>query len=206
MKTIFLLLRNPFIKIIGVVIVLYFGLFNNKENKSSLGYRLSKENISKNIDEVKEHSTYIVATINDVKSVEAGLLPAEVLRERASRNQPRYSYDDVTSYIEEEGNGVNKVECGDQAKISYKIYVKATNVELDNVENQVLIIGSKKNKLLEDHLIGIKEGAVKIINIPKHSKVADTKLASLLKFNETDLYYKIKLLKFSKSLESINCN
>lgn len=204
-KFIFSLLRYRIVKIVGAGVVLYFGLMGHKENPDSLGYRLSKDNVSKHINEIKERSTYIATTIRDVKGVEAGALPVETLKNRASNKLIIHNNQHAEARDEVVGTGENIVKCGDQAKISYSIYIKENNVELEKEEGRVIIIGSKKNKLLEEKIMGMKEGGVRIIEIPRNFQAFDPKLAALLKFNETELFYRIKLLQFAKSLENITC-
>ena len=58
--------------IIGIIIILYFALFNNKEHPDSLGKRLSKDRIQNNIEEIKGTIRPVIGSVifNSIKTIE----------------------------------------------------------------------------------------------------------------------------------------
>jgi len=209
-KIILNLLRNPLIKILGLCAVFYFGLLANKKDPESLGNRLSKENISRNIDEAKYQSQYIIENIKNAKRLEAGEISAEELREKfGQENQPltdSQDYHFLKTQDLELGVGSDELSCNDEAEISYGIYIKDGGSQLEFFNKEKLLIGSKKNVLLEQKIVGMKRGATRIIDIPRDLKPFNKKLALLLKFNETDLFYKIILHDFNHTKSASTCN
>ncbi len=210
MKTILNLLRNPLVKILGLCAVFYFGLLANKKDPESLGNRLSKENINRNIDEVKYRGQYIMENIKNVKKVEAGEISADELREKfGQEHRPLFdvqNYNFLKTQDLEKGFGTDELKCNDEAEISYGIYIKDGETQLEFFNKEKLLIGSKKNVLLEQKIIGMKRDSVRIINIPRDLKPFDKKLSLLLKFNETDLFYKVILHDFSHTKSVAKCN
>lgn len=63
-------LKNPFVKIIGIGLVLYFALLNNKDNPESLGNRFSKEKVSKNLNQAKQQSTFIIKNLKEAQDTQ----------------------------------------------------------------------------------------------------------------------------------------
>ncbi len=65
-----LILHNPIFKIIGIFLILYFGLYTNKEHPDSLGKRLSKDRIQENLQEVKSNSYFIIENLRKAEELE----------------------------------------------------------------------------------------------------------------------------------------
>ena len=61
------LAKHPLIKIIGIALILYYGLLHNKEHPDSLGNRLSTDHIKNNISDASEKSAYIITNIKKLE-------------------------------------------------------------------------------------------------------------------------------------------
>lgn len=181
---IFELLRNPIVKLIGAGFVLYFALFANKENPDSLGNRWSKQQLQKDIEEAKIKSHFIITNVKIAK---------ETAKELDKINLEKISIEDL-----EEGNGEEKISCGDAVQISYGIYT-SEGTQLEFIESENLTIGSKNNELLEKNLIGMKKGGARNIKVSHDFQTTNKKLADLLKFHATDLKYQITALSIIKN-------
>ncbi len=181
---IFELLRNPIVKLIGAGFVLYFALFANKENPDSLGNRWSKQQLQKDIEEAKIKSHFIITNVKIAK---------ETAKELDKINLEKISIEDL-----EEGNGEEKISCGDAVQISYGIYT-SEGTQLEFIESENLTIGSKNNELLEKNLIGMKKGGARNIKVSRDFQTTNKKLADLLKFHATDLKYQITALSIIKN-------
>lgn len=181
---IFELLRNPIVKLIGAGFVLYFALFANKENPDSLGNRWSKQQLQKDIEEAKIKSHFIITNVKIAK---------ETAKELDKINLEKISIEDL-----EEGNGEEKISCGDAVQISYGIYT-SEGTQLEFIESENLTIGSKNNELLEKNLIGMKKGGVRNIKVSHDFQTTNKKLADLLKFHATNLKYQITALSIIKN-------
>jgi len=187
---IFKLLRNPIIKIIGISVILYYGLLANKEKPGSLGNRFSSEQIKKDFSEVREKTVFIAENVKLAREIAQ---EKEAEKEAAATNPAlQLSVKDL-----EEGVGEN-ISCGDSAYINYGIYTKDGR-QLEFKENQILVIGNKSNWLLEKNIIGMKQAGSRYINIPQGSQVNDSKITEYLNSNKSDLKYQVTLLAFTKN-------
>lgn len=189
MKTIMELLRRPLIKIIGLILVVYFGLFSNKEDPDSLGNRLSSQNIKERFGEIHEKSNFIIANIDKANKMSG--------KDALVAEDPSQNLSAITTQDYAAGSGEEQLKCGDVAEISYDIRVVGSNSSLEFVAKENIVIGSNFNVLLEQKIIGMKSGGVRIINIPRDFKSDNKKLSFLLKFNEAALQYTVSLLGFS---------
>jgi len=191
---IFKLLRNPIIKIIGISVILYYGLFANKEKPGSLGNRFSSEQIKKDFSEVREKTVFIATNVKLAREI-AKEKEAEKEAEKKAAATNRALQVSVKDL--EEGVGEN-ISCGDSAYINYGIYTKDGR-QLEFKENQILVIGNKSNWLLEKNIIGMKQAGSRYINIPQGSQVNDSKITEYLNSNKSDLKYQVTLLAFTKN-------
>lgn len=190
---IFELLRNPLIKTIGIVLVLYFALFANKEKPESLGNRLSSENIKKSFGEAQNQSKFIITNVK---------IAQEIAKEKAEEQKSaQQNISDITTNDLEIGAEEQAVACGDEIEIAYGIYTK-DGKQLEFFNSQKFIVGEEKNSTIEKNIIGMKRGGIREINIPYHYRTTDKKLVELLKFNATDLKYQITLLSIVKGIGS----
>ena len=199
---IFKLLRNPIIKIIGISVILYYGLFANKEKPGSLGNRFSSEQIKKDFSEVREKTVFIAENVKLAREIAKEKEDEkEAEKKAAATNQAlQVSVKDL-----EEGVGEN-ISCGDSAYINYGIYTRDGR-QLEFKENQILVIGDRSNWLLEKNIIGMKQAGSRYINIPQGSQVNDSKITEYLNSNKSDLKYQVTLLAFTKNPNSqISCN
>lgn len=67
------LLQNPFVKIIGIVIILYYALFADKNDPESLGNRFSGVQMERNVREIKHNSYNVLNGIAEGKKQEQQL-------------------------------------------------------------------------------------------------------------------------------------
>jgi hypothetical protein len=185
---IFELLKIPLIKWIGIALILYFALFSNKQNPNSLGNRLSKENVQKNLDEAREKSRFIAVNVK---------MAQEVAKEKETQKKIAQKMSISVNDIEK-GSGEKSVACNDEIEISYSLQTKEGK-EIEARRNQKLIIGSHKIRLIEQNILNMKEGGIRIINIPYGLETQDKKLDEILKFNATDLKYLVTILVIKKS-------
>ena len=187
MKTVMELLRNPIIKITGLVLVLYFALFYDKKNPDSLGNRLSSERIAKNFHEAQEKSTFIMSNIERAHNLRGATAAT-------ASSDPLQNFSTLTIQDVEIGKEGGALKCGDEAEISYDIRVAGSTNQLEFVPKEKLVIGSNVNPMIERKIVGMKKGGLRIIKIPKDFKSSNQKLAFLLKFNEAELQYAVTLI------------
>jgi hypothetical protein len=187
---IFKLLRNPIIKIIGISVILYYGLLANKEKPGSLGNRFSSEQIKKDFSEVREKTVFIAKNVK---------LAREIAQEKEAEKEAAATNPALQLSVKDLKEGVGEnISCGDSAYINYGIYTKDGR-QLEFKENQILIIGNKSNWLLEKNIIGMKQSGSRYIDIPQGSKINDSKITEYLNSNKSDLKYQVTLLAFTKN-------
>jgi hypothetical protein len=186
---IFELLKHPLLKWPGIILILYFGLFHDKRNPSSLGNRLSRDNVKKNLSEAIDKTKFIAANVHEAQEV----LKQKEAAETQSGPKPEVSVDD-----NEIGSGEEVVSCSDNVEISYAIYDQ-NGKQLEFFPLEKFRVGTKYNQIIEKNIIGMKKDGIRNIKVPQGFKTDDKKLSELFSFNEGDLKYQITLLSFSKS-------
>jgi FKBP-type peptidyl-prolyl cis-trans isomerase len=175
------LFKNPLLRIAGVILILYLGLFQNTYEKDSLGNRLSKEQIKKNLAEAKDKSVNIMSNIKMAKEYQKNL--SEI-----SNNKPI----DPSDFIVKDvviGKG-EEAACGDFASIEYKSF--ANNNPLEKSKKYDLIIG--KDSLIpaiQNNIIGMKKGGTRLI---------------ILTNNKNALNFEVTLLELKKTPNPAKCN
>lgn len=163
MKNILDFLRIPFVKIIGICVVLYFALFSNKQNPDSLRNRLSKEQVTKNLQTAKEQSQFIISNVRMAQGADKNTVTAVEIEDTAS------------------GQDGEAAACGSEVVISYGIY-DSSNKQIKFIDSESLVIGSKKNELIEKNITGLKPDSVRNLRIPKELATNDKNLSEMLKF------------------------
>lgn len=170
-------LKNPLIKICGVVVIIYLGLFSNKSNPDSLGNRLSAENIQKNLHEAKKKSQFIAANISAAKKI--------------SKENPN--------------NDTTSIKCGDTAIADYEIY--ETNKAIQKISNAKFTVGSKENWPIEKNIIGMKSGDIKDIDMLEPLKSSDQKTLPIPKLENNFKYHiTIRQVIHNATNTKISCN
>lgn len=67
------IISNPLVKIIAIVLILYFGLFSNNHDNRSLRNRFSADNIKESVDEIAQQKDAIVRNLEQAKKLERSL-------------------------------------------------------------------------------------------------------------------------------------
>ncbi len=187
------LLENPLIKIIGIVAVLYFALFHNKNNPQSLGNRFSSKQIKKNLNDIQEKGKFIASNVQAVNSY----TEAQEVEKDGKVILP--STEAVAKDLSL-GSGEKSVVCGEEVEVFISLNSdKAKN--LMNTPSAKFLIGSKERWLIEKNIIGMKKGGVREIKIPQGFQGDDKDLAQFLQENKTDLTYQIILQKITKDAD-----
>lgn len=185
------LLKNPIIKTIGIVTILYFALFSDKKNPESLGNRLSPEKIKQHVSDVTEKSKFIITNVQVAK---------EALKNQPSQQVSDESVAQISIEDLDAGEGEESLSCGSEAEIIYGIYTK-DDKQLEFSKPEKIIIGGRKNYLIEKNIIGMKKSGIRVIKVPQKFQTGDKKLYELLKFNQTDLKYQVTLLSFLSNVD-----
>jgi hypothetical protein len=168
------LIKNPLFKIIGIILIIYFALFDNKENPQSLANRLSVKQLQQNASEVKEKTHFILYNLQNAKEAQKII-------------------------VEDKEVGIGEsLRCLDEADLSYKIFVKNISKEIEEIHEKKILIGGRKNLIIERNVVGMKAGGVRIINVPSAFQTTDEKLSQLFKTYSSDVKYEVSLLKFTK--------
>lgn len=192
------LLENPLIRVVGIMVVLYFALFSNKQNPQSLGNRLSSEKIKKHLSEVEEKGKFIATNVKAARSFNVG------------SEKPTDKIAEKTISVNDINVGISKKSaiCGSEIKIFVSLNSdKAKNLMVKSEEK--LLIGSRKNWLLEKNIIGMKKDGIREIKVPKGFVTEDQQLAGFLKDSDSDLTYQIILREISESIapkSKIHCD
>lgn len=204
------LLQNPLIKLIGIVAIIYFALFADKRNPASLGNRVSLERVKENLGEMEEKGKFIAGNVKAAReyaktkietSKEAPVEQKQEEQQNISQpeklsqdNQKQAKMPISKEKIMEDkiilndvalGAGDKVVSCGSEVEI-----VSASGAQIAAAPEK-LIIGSKKNWVIEKNIIGMKMGGFRSITIPLDFKTNDKKLKKILDSKKTALVYQI---------------
>ncbi len=186
------LVRHPLVKTTGIVLILYFALFSNKENPNSLGNRLSKDRIKQNLGEVQERSKFIVTNVK--KAQQLAKEKELEQQEEATRIGPIIIEDFKP------GAGEKVAACGDHVTIIYGLYSKNGKL-LEFVNPKTLVIGNNEIPTLEKNIVGMKQYGIRNISTTATftaSHTNDQTLAGFIKSYGT-IRYQVTLLSFQKS-------
>ncbi len=181
MKNILDFLRIPLVKFIGIIAILYFGFFSNKENPESLSNRLSKERVEQNLQEAKERSRFIASNLKTAQ---------EIAKEKKLNPdiQNKVSLEDI-----EIGKGESEVSCGSEVEISYSIFSE-NGTQIKNVSSEKLVIGSNLDEFLERNLYGMKQDGIRNIKVPREFMTNNITINEMLRFYDSGIRYQVLML------------
>jgi len=184
---IFQILRNPLVKIVAAVIIIYFALFHDKHNPEALGNRLDPQRVKSELNEAREKGNFIISNVT---------LAKQLAQENAKKKEIENANNREVSVRDvESGSGDDKSACGDIAEINYGIF-DAENKQLDFREKQKFILGSRNNDVIENNVLGMAVGGVRDIRIPLNFKTDNKEINSMLQFNRSELRYQVTMLSF----------
>lgn len=190
---IFQILRNPFVKIIGAGIIIYFALFHDKSNPDALGNRLDPQRVKSELNEAREKGNFIISNVTLAKQ-----LAEENAKKRAIETA---NNSEVSVYDVDAGMDGDKSACGDIVEINYGIF-DVDNKQLEFKEKQKFILGNHENDVIEKNIIGMGQAGVRDIRIPINFKTSDKELLKLMQFNRGELRYQITMLSFLHNPDS----
>jgi hypothetical protein len=188
------LLENPLIKWAGILAIIYFALFSNKNNPDSLSNRLSGSNIKKNLNEAKEKSEFIITNVKIAQSM------AESSEDVKKDN---FSDEIITENLST-SNSVNKVKCGDEVEILTSIN-SANGKNISTPQIKKIIIGSDNNPLLEEKIMGVAENSAIRLKIKESYQSHEREIAEILNSEKKEIYYDI-LIKEINPTKANNLN
>lgn len=184
---IFELLRNPFVKIIGAGLVIYFALFHDKHDPEALGNRLAPQRIKSELQDAQEKGNFIISNVH---------LAQQIAEDTAKKRAVAAALNHEVSIRDvEAGTGDDKTACGDVVEISYGIY-NNEDKQIEFKEKEQLIIGTKEKEIFEKNIIGMAQGGIRDIKIPFNFSGGDKELKKMLQFNRSDLRYQVTILSF----------
>lgn len=200
-------LQNPVIRVLGISLILYFALFNDKDNPKSLGHRLSVENIKKNVNEANNKGHFIVENINRAKnisnnkelakdSIKRPLKPVQPIKRGDINNKKNINYAILKDVKIGDGNQI--LLCNDSATISYQIHLD-NNGKIISLENINIIIGSNLIPYIEQNIIGMKLNGIRKINISRNSTNIDEDLSKLITDSKSNLQIIVTLNSLNKA-------
>lgn len=193
MNNVLSLLRIPLVKFVGAVVILYFALFSNKHDPESLRNRLSKERISQNLHDVQEKGRFIVSNVKTAQNLSRENNPYQNIENKISIKEVKI------------GDGDKEVSCGNEVEISYQIFVDDGS-QIKNVSLEKIIVGSNIHEIIEQNIVNMKQGGIKIIDIPKGFNSNDSTINALLKSYNSGIRYQIHLLSLkSNSDTKLSC-
>lgn len=185
---IFSLIKNPLFRIVGILLIIYFGIIKNYRDQGII----SKDKLKNDLTNAKNQISYISSNIEMAKQI---------------NNNPNDQ--NIFSSIEAKdlniGNNNKKAFCGDEVNLSYKIFLPNSK-NLIKSDTKKIIVGSGQNLLLEKLILGANEEAIRVVTIPKNILILDPEINELINIYNSSLVYEIKI-EFIKSnnTNSLNC-
>ena len=181
-------LKLPIVKIIAMVAMLYYIFDKTKEDPRTISYHLTKENLAKSVENVKN-------SIETISTTSAQLKDAQELVDEALESKKL----DLFFRTIREGAGGNKVVCGSEVSIEYDL-MNIESGELINKSNMKFDIGTKFNELIERALIGMTAGGIRSVEIPTDFKTGDNVYDEMIK--KSGMVYRISLLSVSENVKN----
>ena len=176
--------KNPFVKIIGVGAIIYFGMFYNNDHPDSLRKRLSVDNVKKNLNEVQQKVGDISQTIEIAKQNNQQI--------SIERNFSELKFEKV--FI---GVGNNFIKCGDEVNIVYKFYDDQNKILGMSDGSQIIAFQSNEDlilNLIAKNMDGLKMGAIIRTKFQGKYIDADEKIKKLLKIANYNLNLEVYVL------------
>ncbi len=181
-------MKNPLFRIVGILLVIYFGIIKNYRDQGLL----DKDKLKNGLTNAKNQIGYISSNVEMAKEINNN-----------SNNQ------NIFSSIEAKdiniGNNNRKAFCGDEVNVSYKIFLPNSK-NLIKSDTKKIIIGSGQNLLLEKLVLGANEESIRVADIPKNISISDPEINELIATYNSSLVYEIKIeLIRSNNINSLNC-
>lgn len=186
-------LKLPIVKIIAMVVMIYYIFDKTKEDPQAISYHLTKENFVKSVENVKD-------SVEKISTVTAQIKEDQGVIDQASETKKlKLFYRTIR-----EGSGGNKVVCGSEVNIEYDL-IKIETGEVINKSNMKFDIGTKFNELIERALMGMTAGGIRVVEIPADFKTGDNVYDEMIQ--QTGMVYRISLLSVSESAKNnLTCN
>ena len=210
------IIKNPLVKLAGIITILYFALFTNKENPDSMGNRFSSEQLKKDFNDIKEKSKLVtlgIAQRNNAQNIakdETINKTQENLTSSDSGKKIELSENiyDFSKFIVNDsslGDISKKSDCGNEVVISYQIYSEKQKL-LQNAQSKTLIIGAKEDLVLEKYSKNMGKKGIRAILFPQDFISNNSELNKLAN-DYGNLWIKITLLEITaKSATQIDCS
>lgn len=205
---IFKLLKNPLVKICGVCLVMYFGLFSDRKNPNSLSQRFSSENIDKSKDVAANKIQFIATNIQvansekRIRDEKNKIIPSYEVQKHSEENEEEKK---VMVRDLQEGSINNPAICGSNVQIVYVIFDQMSN-QIESSPLEKLVVGSNKDSLIENNLIGMKEGGVREVVVWPDAKISDQKILKLIKRYNSKLRIDISMVSIGDHNSKVKCN
>jgi hypothetical protein len=207
------LLKNPIVRIIGAACIIYYALFTNTYEKDSLGNRLSKETIGKNIQDAKERGLFVAMYLqkaDEYKKIEDAVkrrveekIPDQAVKSSSNLVDSRLIIKDVSA------GGGDEVKCGDQIMASYIVYDNSGN-KIEEISNyQIEISDDSEKSIIKENLLGLKNGGKRLVIVPGNYKTDDVKTNEYMVLKQDiGINYEINLVNISseKRNENAKCS
>ena len=183
------LFKNKLFRLIGIITILYFGLFR-EDNPEGLRNRLSPENIKSGIKEVRKKSSHVVQAMKQAKELEEKQKFIDSYYQNKASNRFDIKVQDMVI-----GEG-KEVECGNWVSVDYRVFINnAALLKLNSFNDKQFIFGDKNgDKVVANEVKGMRKGGVRKVIIPANYQAQDERLAEYLaQAEENGIAYEIKL-------------
>lgn len=185
--------KIPIIRLGAMIFLVYYIYEKTKDDPRSISYHINKENINKSLDSIKNISD----SIKNPPS-EGSQNIAEIPQEKPINDSGKIDSNFIVNSKDLKiGSSENQVKCGNKAKFDYSLFSE-TNDNAYNRSSIEIIIGENFNKVIEKGIIGMKEGGVRKIFIPKNFSTGYEPYDKLIQ--QFEMYYLIELNSLSKEI------
>lgn len=190
--SIFQLLQNPLVKIIGIAAVLYFGLLYKNDDPESLKTRLDPNRIQSEIDEAKQQGHFILTNLNEAKNPQA---PKAQEQARA----PEISANDLIL-----GNSQEVVKCGDEIFLDYIIY-DLKGRKIDEKNDVTLIASPTSENSIAKYLVNARKGGIREIFVPYGLETTNEEIINYREIAASSFKYQVTIKNINSAASAQNC-
>jgi len=184
-------LKLPIVKITITILFIYYVYNKTKDNPRSISYHINKENFGK-AGEIVKYGAGKLYRDGSLISEEADN------QDSANREQPKINVRDIAI-----GYGTKSISCGSEVEIEYSLIDKS-NDSLANKSSIKFFVGEGFNRLIEKAIIDMREGGIRIVDIPRDFKTGDSQYDNLILSNP--MIYQINILSIGDNKkEGLTC-
>lgn len=195
------IINSKFVRIIALIVVLYFAIFSHKDHPNSVSSSVSIDGINKNFDEVKQRTGFIVSNIKTAQNYDHqkdDVISNKKIIDSLGFIDEKY-LDTIKTQILGEGFGDRYVNCLDEVVFNIDFYDNNNN-KIKSMLYQTIVAGSNKNNIIAKKIVGMKKNSIIRFDLGRDLYMNNEIIQNLISNKDIDIYFEVLILDFKKLL------